>query len=137
MEGKQLDALSDSELQELLPQISVYARVEPIHKVRIIEAWQNNDAIIAMTGDGVNDAPALKKADIGIALGSGTAVAKEASDLILLTDNFSIIPAAIQEGRVIFDNIRKIITYMLSGSFTETLLIGVALRRIRRVVAPA
>jgi len=127
IEGKQLDALSDKELQELLPQISVYARVEPIHKVRIIEAWQNQNAVIAMTGDGVNDAPALKKANIGIALGSGTAVAKEASDLILLTDNFSIIPAAIKEGRVIFDNIRKIITYMLAGSFTETLLIGAAL----------
>ena len=127
LEGKELDALSDQELDLRLGHISVFARVEPSHKLRIIEAWQRKDAVVAMTGDGVNDAPALKKADIGLALGSGTDVAKEASDLILLKDNFAIIPAAIREGRVIIDNIRKIITYLISGSFTETILIGTSL----------
>ncbi|MDO8474478.1 MAG: HAD-IC family P-type ATPase [bacterium] len=124
MEGKELERLSDKELQRRLPYISIFARVEPSHKLRIIEAWQAKGEVVAMTGDGVNDAPALKKADIGLALGSGTDVAKEASDLILLTDDFAIIPAAIREGRLIIDNIRKIITYLVSGSFTETILIG-------------
>lgn len=105
-------------------QEDVHARVEPAEKMRIIEEWQKKGEVVAMTGDGVNDAPALKKADIGLALGSGTDVAKEASDLVLLTDNFAIIPAAIREGRVIIDNIRKIITYLISGSFTETILVG-------------
>ncbi|MBI2123965.1 MAG: HAD-IC family P-type ATPase [Candidatus Wildermuthbacteria bacterium] len=122
--GKDLEQLSDKELDQRLPHISVFARVEPRHKLRIIEAWQGKGEVIAMTGDGVNDAPALKKADIGLALGSGTDVAKEASDIVLLGDNFSIIPAAIREGRLIIDNIRKIITYLVSGSFTETILIG-------------
>jgi len=125
--GTDLEKLSDEQLAKRLDDIEIYARVEPAHKLRIIEAWQNKGAIIAMTGDGVNDAPALKRADIGLALGSGTDVAKEASDIILLGDNFSIIPAAIKEGRVITDNIRKIITYLLSGAFTETILIGTAL----------
>lgn len=127
VEGKELDKMSDKELASRLPHISVFARVEPSHKLRIIEAWQKRGDVIAMTGDGVNDAPALKKADIGIALGSGTDVAKEASDLILLNDNFNVIPAAIKEGRVIIDNMQKVITYLLSGSFTETILIGTSL----------
>tara|TARA_Y100000310_G_scaffold344932_1_gene460590 strand:+ start:29 stop:2632 length:2604 start_codon:yes stop_codon:yes gene_type:complete len=127
LEGKELEKLSDKELQTKLAQISVFARVEPAHKLRIIEAWQDKGEVIAMTGDGVNDAPALKKADIGLTLGSGTDVAKESSDLILLADDFSIIPQAIQEGRVIVDNIRKIITYLVSGSFTETILVGTAI----------
>lgn len=125
--GTELEKISDKELAKRLNDIEIYARVEPAHKLRIIEAWQNKGAVIAMTGDGVNDAPALKRADIGLALGSGTDVAKEASDIILLGDNFSIIPAAIREGRVITDNIRKIITYLLSGAFTETILIGTSL----------
>ncbi len=127
LEGKELETMSDDELDNNLERISVYARVEPIHKLRIIEAWQKRGDTIAMTGDGVNDAPALKRADIGIAIGSGTDVAKEVADLILLGDNFNIIPAAIREGRVIVDNIRKVITYLLSGSFTETILIGTAI----------
>jgi len=124
IEGSDLDMLSDRELAKRLEKIKVYARVEPKHKIRIIEAWQKKGQIVAMTGDGINDAPALKKADIGVALGSGTEVAKETSDLILLNDSFSIIVAAIEEGRAVLDNIRKVITYLLSDSFSEVVLIG-------------
>jgi len=127
LEGQELDTLTDEELDSRLGHIFVFARVEPKHKLRIIAAWQRKGHVVAMTGDGVNDAPALKKADIGLALGSGTDVAKESADLILLQDNFAIIPAAIREGRVIIDNIRKVITYLVSGSFTETILIGTSL----------
>ena len=124
LEGMDLDKLSDKEFEEILDKIQIYARAEPKHKMRIINAWQDRGEVVAMTGDGINDAPALKKADIGIALGSGTAVAKESSDLILLNDSFSIIIKAIEEGRVIIDNIRKVITYLLSDSFTEIILVG-------------
>ncbi len=127
IEGKDLDAMSDEEFQKKVKHIEIYARAEPQHKMRIIEAWQARGEVVAMTGDGINDAPALKKADIGVALGSGTDVAKEVSDLVLLTDNFNIIVAAVEEGRVIIDNIRKVITYLLSDSFTEVILIGVSL----------
>lgn len=127
MEGRELDKLSDKQFQERVKDIQIYARVEPKHKMRIIQAWQEKGEVIAMTGDGINDAPALKKADIGVALGSGTEVAKEVSDLVLLTDNFNIIVAAVEEGRAIIDNIRKVITYLLSSSFGETILIGVGL----------
>ncbi|MCP6726623.1 MAG: HAD-IC family P-type ATPase [Patescibacteria group bacterium] len=127
LEGKEMEKMSDEELNDVLENIYVYARVEPIHKLRIIEAWHRKGETIAMTGDGVNDAPALKRADIGIAIGSGTDVAKEVADLILLGDNFNIIPAAVRQGRIIIDNIRKVITYLLSGSFTETILIGTAI----------
>jgi len=127
MEGMELDKLSESEFDKRVKNIQIYARVEPKHKMRIISAWQDKGEVIAMTGDGINDAPALKLADIGIALGSGTEVAKEVSDLVLLTDNFNIIVAAVEEGRAIIDNIRKVITYLLSDSFTETILIGIGL----------
>ncbi len=126
-EGKDLDVLSDKELDEKLEKIKVFARVEPKHKIRIIEAWQKKGKVVAMTGDGINDAPALKRADIGIAIGSGTEVAKETADLILLNDSFSIIVAAIEEGRAILDNIRKVITYLLADSFSEVILITGAL----------
>jgi Ca2+-transporting ATPase len=127
IEGKDLDKLSDEEFEKRVKKIEVYARAEPRHKLRIIEAWQEKGEVVAMTGDGINDAPALKKADIGVALGSGTDVAKEASDLILLPDSFDIIVAAVEEGRAIIDNIRKVITYLLSDSFSEVILIGGAL----------
>ena len=122
--GKELDDLSDKEFEDRIRDIQIYARVEPKHKLRIVEAWQNMGEVVAMTGDGINDAPALKKADIGVALGSGTDVAKGVSDLILLTDNFNIIVSAVEQGRCIIDNLRKVITYLLSDSFTETILIG-------------
>jgi len=127
MTGGELEELSDKELKEKIREIQIFARVEPKHKMRIINAWQERGEVVAMTGDGINDAPAIKKADIGIALGSGTEVAKEVSDLVLLTDNFNVIVAAVEEGRAIIDNIRKVITYLLSDSFTETILIGVGL----------
>jgi len=127
IEGRELDKITDKQLEKLVDNIQIYARVEPKHKLRIIQAWQNKGHVIAMTGDGINDAPALKKADIGVALGSGTEVAKDIADLVLLSDNFSIIVAAVEEGRGIIDNIRKVITYLLSDSFTETILVGLSL----------
>jgi len=127
IEGKDLDKLSDKEFQKRISKIYVYARVEPHHKLRIVKAWQERNEVVAMTGDGINDAPALKRADIGIALNSGTDVAKEVSDLVLLNDDFSVIVAAVEEGRSIVDNIRKVITYLLSDSFTEIILVGVSI----------
>lgn len=121
--GTELDDLSDEEFEKRIEEIQLYARMEPKHKMRIIEAWQKKNKVVAMTGDGINDAPALKKADIGVSIGSGTEVAKEASDLVLLNDSFSIIVSAIEEGRAIIDNIRKVITYLLSDSFTEVFLV--------------
>lgn len=122
--GRQLDEWSDEELQRRVVDISIYARVEPRHKIRIVNAWQARGEVVAMTGDGVNDAPALKAADIGVAVGSGTEVAKQASDLVILDNDLGTITAAIEEGRVIFDNIRKTTVYLLADSFTEIVLIG-------------
>ncbi|MBU1126060.1 HAD-IC family P-type ATPase [Patescibacteria group bacterium] len=121
--GLELDELTDDALQDRLESISVYARVSPRHKLRIVYAWQRKGYSVAMTGDGVNDAPALKAADIGIALGSGTEVAKETSDIVLLDNNFKTIIDAIREGRIIFDNLRKMIVYLLSDSFSEIILV--------------
>jgi len=127
IEGIEFGKLSDKDFKKRLKEINIYARMEPHQKLRIIDAWQREGEIVAMTGDGINDAPALKKADIGLALGSGTDVAKEASDLILLTDNFSIIVAAVKEGRGIIDNIRKTITLQVSQCFSEIILIGASI----------
>jgi len=124
MEGKDLEKMSEAQFAKKIGDIQIYARVEPKHKLRIIEAWQKRGEVVAMTGDGINDAPALKQANIGVALGSGTEVAKEVADIVLLTDDFSVIVAAVEEGRAILDNIRKIVTYLLSDSFTEIVLIG-------------
>ena len=127
IEGTELKDLTDEEFAAKIEDISIYARVEPAQKLRIIEAWQTKGQVVAMTGDGINDTPALKKADIGLALGSGTDVAKEVSDIVLLDDNFSVIISAIEEGRAIIDNIRKSIVYLISDSFSEVALIGLSL----------
>jgi Ca2+-transporting ATPase len=127
MSGQALAGLKESELMEVVDKISVYARVTPEDKLKIVKAWQKKGQIVAMTGDGINDAPALKKANIGIAVGSGTDVAKEIADTILLDNNFKTIIAAIKEGRVIYDNIRKVILYFLSDSFAEVLTVTTAL----------
>ncbi len=125
--GTDLDAWSDEELEKRVAKISIYARVEPRHKIRIVKAWQARGEVVAMTGDGVNDAPALKASDIGIAVGSGTDVAKQAADVVILNNDLGTITAAIEEGRVIFDNIRKVAVYLIAGSFTEVFLIGFAM----------
>lgn len=114
--GSELDQMSDAELDEKLEQISVYARVSPENKIRIVRAWQKKGKITAMTGDGVNDAPALKQADIGVAMGSGTDVAKDASAMILTDDNFVSIVQAVHVGRMVFDNIKKSIAYLFAGN---------------------
>lgn len=125
--GSELDEMSDDELIEKVKTIGVYARVNPEHKMRIVSAFQHNGETVAMTGDGVNDAPALKRADIGIAMGiSGTEVAKEASEMILTDDNFTSIVGAVEEGRSIFDNIRKFVNYLLAYNFSEILVIFIA-----------
>ena len=127
MEGYELEGKTEKELAALVPNIAIFARILPHQKSAIVGAWQYLNEVTAMTGDGVNDAPALRKADIGIALGSGTDVARESADIVLTDDNFSVIFHAIEEGRVILDNLRKIITYLLSVNFSEIILISGAL----------
>ncbi len=124
--GTDLDGLTDANLRDLASGISVYARVSAVHKLRIVRAWQANNAVVAMTGDGVNDAPAIKGADVGIAMGlSGTEVSKQASDIIITDDNFATIVAAVEEGRGVYENIRKTIHYLLSGNSGELLLMTI------------
>lgn len=124
MEGEHLDRMSDNDFAAIVSKVKVYARVSPRHKSRIVDAWQAKGEVVAMTGDGVNDAPALKKADIGIALGSGTEVAKETADVVLLDDNFKTIISAVEQGRIIFENIRKVILYLISDSFSEVVVVA-------------
>ncbi|MFH1111574.1 MAG: HAD-IC family P-type ATPase [Patescibacteria group bacterium] len=123
VDGVELANLDDKALQERITGISVFARATPHDKPRIVDAWQSRGEVVAMTGDGVNDAPALKSADIGVALGSGSDVAKETADIVLLDNNFKTIVAAVEEGRVIFHNIRKLVLYLMSDGFSEMVLV--------------
>ncbi|MEK6904550.1 MAG: cation-translocating P-type ATPase [Nanoarchaeota archaeon] len=124
--GEEIDSLDDDSLGRIARDIDIYARVNPLHKVRILDALKDGN-IIAMTGDGVNDAPALKKADIGVAVGSATDVAKESSDMILLNDDFSSIVHAVEEGRGIYNNIKKFVNYLLSSNFGEVSILFFAM----------
>ncbi|MEX2585843.1 MAG: HAD-IC family P-type ATPase [Balneolaceae bacterium] len=127
LEGKMLDGLSDEELDLQLMNINIFARVSPKHKYRIVDRFKNMDHVVAVTGDGVNDAPALRAAHLGVAMGkSGTDVAREASDMILSDDNFATITAAIEEGRIVFSNIRKVTFFLLSTAVGELIVILIA-----------
>jgi Ca2+-transporting ATPase len=125
--GDELDKISDDELYKLSNDVVIYARVSPKHKIGIINALKANNHVVAMIGDGVNDAPALKKSDIAVAVGTGTDVAKDVSDMILIDDNFKTIVAAVEEGRGIYDNIKRVINYLLSCNFGEILTIFIAI----------
>jgi Ca2+-transporting ATPase len=125
LSGEDLDAMSGEELEAIVDRTTVYARVSPMDKIKIIRAWKKKGEVVAMTGDGVNDAPALKQADIGVAMGiTGTDVAKEAADMVLNDDNFATIVMAIERGRWIYDNIKKYLTYLLRCNITEVIVIG-------------
>jgi len=123
--GTELDKMNDEEFEKIVENVAVYARVSPEHKLRIVKALKKKGHIVAMTGDGVNDAPAIKSADVGVAMGiSGTDVTREASDMILTDDNFATIVKAVEEGRVIYDNVRKYARFLISCNFDEVLVIG-------------
>jgi Ca2+-transporting ATPase len=138
MTGKELDRLSDEEYLKIAPEIQVYARVKPTQKMKIVETLKKLDNIVAMTGDGVNDAPALKKASIGVAMGDGTDVAKEASDMILQNNDFTTIVKAIEGGRKIYDNIKRFVKYQVSTNVGAILtIVGTSLLNLPLPFNPA
>jgi Ca2+-transporting ATPase len=127
MTGAQLDRIDDNELKNIIEETDVFARVSPEHKMRIVDALQANDEIVAMTGDGVNDAPAIKRADIGVSMGiTGTDVAKETADMVLTDDNYASIVSAVEQGRIIYSNIRKFVFFLLSSNVAEIMIIFLA-----------
>lgn len=123
IEGVEIEKLSDEELLSVVQNVNVYARMTPEHKIRVIKALRSQKEVVAMTGDGINDAPALNGADIGVAVGSGTDIAKEAADLVLIDNSFTTIVKAVKEGRIAFDNIRKVTVLLLTSSFSEVILV--------------
>ncbi|XOU94536.1 MAG: cation-translocating P-type ATPase [Candidatus Kerfeldbacteria bacterium] len=127
IEGSEFSKFTKEELEKRITEISVYARISPHDKLRIVDAWQERGEVVSMTGDGVNDAPALKSADIGVALGSGTDVAKETASMVLLDNDFSTIIKAVEQGRIIYANLKKVILFLMAGSFTEMIVIIVGL----------
>jgi len=134
--GAQLEEMSDEQLASAVEDVVIYARVSPEHKMRIIKAWKAKDQVVAMTGDGVNDAPALKMADIGVAMGiTGTEVSKEAADMVLADDNFASIVKAVREGREIYDNIKKYLTYLLQCNIMEILVMFIAVVSVPTLAA--
>jgi Ca2+-transporting ATPase len=138
--GQELEQMTDEQLADVVEKVVIYARVAPEHKVRIVKAWKQKDQVVAMTGDGVNDAPALKMSDIGVAMGiSGTEVTKEAADMVLADDNFASIVKAVREGREIFDNIKKYLTFLLQCNIMEILVMFcavVSVPYIARIISP-
>src|SRR5690606_2724213 len=126
--GAELEAVDDADLGDLVQETEVFARASPEHKLRIVRALQARGAVVAMTGDGVNDAPALKQADVGVAMGNkGTEAAKEAAQMVLLDDNFASIVAAVHEGRVVYDNIRKVVSWTVPSNGGEVLAVAAAI----------
>ena len=124
LDGVQLDEMTDEELDSVIEKVSVYARVSPDNKIRIVERWQNKGKVVAMTGDGVNDAPALKKADVGVAMGiTGTQVSKDAASMILTDDNFATIIKSVANGRAIYANIKNAVKFLLSGNLAAIIAV--------------
>ena len=139
MTGDELDRMDDKQLDEVIENCRVFARVTPEHKLRIVKAFKNRGHVCAMTGDGVNDAPAIKEADIGVSMGiSGTEVTKQAADVILLDDNFATIVNSVEEGRTIYQNIRKFVRYLISCNIGEVItMLGGILMGLPMVLLPA